>query len=165
MYLISVQFSRNTKKLYDYACDPITLKQVPESLKLYMQDKRVEDVKIKYSTMMPPGKMPPHITKLIILCSNKRGVVKDFDRQSFIKENKEENNMYNNHEYVKKLKEKYLGKAIEILDMDGEPEYTGRTGVVSSVDDMGQLHGRWVGADGRSGSLAVNPECDSIKII
>ena len=49
-----------------------------------------------------------------------------------------------------------IGKKIKILDMEGEIEYTGRVGVVESVDDAGQLHGTW-------GGCAVIPGVDSYE--
>ena len=52
----------------------------------------------------------------------------------------------------------YVGKTIEIIDMKGEPQYEGRTGVVEFVDDIGQLHGTW-------GGCAVIPGEDSFKCI
>lgn len=51
-----------------------------------------------------------------------------------------------------------IGKIIRIIYMDGEPKYTGREGEVTSVDDMGQLHGTW-------GGLAVIPGTDDFEII
>lgn len=51
-----------------------------------------------------------------------------------------------------------IGDIIEIIYMDGEPNYSGRTGEIKSIDDMGQLHGTW-------GGLAVIPESDSFRII
>ena len=51
-----------------------------------------------------------------------------------------------------------VGQKIRIIDMDGEPHYTGREGVITHIDDMGQLHGTW-------GGLAVVPETDSYEII
>lgn len=36
-----------------------------------------------------------------------------------------------------------VGDTIRIIEMQGEPQYTGREGVVRSIDDMGQLHGDW----------------------
>ena len=51
-----------------------------------------------------------------------------------------------------------VGQKIRILEMDGEPHYTGKEGVVKHIDDMGQLHGTW-------GGLAVIPETDSYEII
>ena len=60
-------------------------------------------------------------------------------------------------EEKKNYEERYLNKTIRINYMDGEPNYTGRTGVVRSVDDIGQLHGTW-------GGLAVDPKVDSISL-
>lgn len=37
--------------------------------------------------------------------------------------------------------EHYIGKKIHIINMEGEPQYNGKEGVVNFVDDMGQLHG------------------------
>ena len=51
-----------------------------------------------------------------------------------------------------------IGKIIRIIYMDGEPNYTGREGEVTSVDDMGQLHGTW-------GGLALIPGTDDFEII
>ena len=50
-----------------------------------------------------------------------------------------------------------VGDTIEILNMQGEPEYMGKTGVVELIDDIGQLHGTW-------GGLAVT-EGDTIRVI
>lgn len=51
-----------------------------------------------------------------------------------------------------------IGKIIRIIYMDGEPRYAGREGEVTSIDDMGQLHGLW-------GSLAVIPNVDIFEIV
>lgn len=51
-----------------------------------------------------------------------------------------------------------IGDKIRILDMQGEPAYKGKVGVVESIDDCGQLHGTW-------GGLAVIPQADEIEII
>ena len=51
-----------------------------------------------------------------------------------------------------------VGQKIRIICMEGEPHYTGREGVISHIDDMGQLHGTW-------GGLAVVPETDSYEVI
>lgn len=51
-----------------------------------------------------------------------------------------------------------VGDRIRIVEMKGEPIYSGREGVITSIDDMGQLHGTW-------GGLAVQPENDTIKLI
>ena len=52
----------------------------------------------------------------------------------------------------------YLGKKILIKYMEGEPRYTNRTGIVTHVDDLGQLHGTW-------GGLAAIPNHDLIEIL
>ena len=54
--------------------------------------------------------------------------------------------------------EMLIGKTIKIIRMDGEPQYTGKSGVVKYTDSMGQLHGTW-------GGLAVNPDIDTIEIV
>ena len=51
-----------------------------------------------------------------------------------------------------------VGQKIRIIDMDGEPNYAGREGVITHIDDMGHLHGTW-------GGLAVVPEADSYEFI
>lgn len=51
-----------------------------------------------------------------------------------------------------------VGDTIRINYMCGEPRYTGREGVVRSIDDMGQIHGSW-------GGLAVIAGEDDITII
>lgn len=47
------------------------------------------------------------------------------------------------------LEDRYVGKTIIINEMVDEPQYTGKIGVVTLVDDMEQLHGTW-------GGLALN---------
>ena len=51
-----------------------------------------------------------------------------------------------------------VGDTIRIIDMSGEPHYCGREGVVTHIDDMGQLHGTW-------GGLAVIPGEDAYEVI
>lgn len=51
-----------------------------------------------------------------------------------------------------------VGDTIRIIEMQGEPQYTGREGVVRSIDDAGQLHGDW-------GGLAVIPGEDQFELI
>ena len=51
-----------------------------------------------------------------------------------------------------------VGDKIRIIDMSGEPHYCGRVGVVTHIDDMGQLHGTW-------GGLAVIPGEDSFEVL
>lgn len=38
-----------------------------------------------------------------------------------------------------------VGQRIRIVEMVGEPQYSGRTGEVTHIDDMGQVHGTWGG--------------------
>lgn len=51
-----------------------------------------------------------------------------------------------------------VGDEIEIIYMKGEPHYTGRVGIVKSIDSAGQLHGTW-------GGLAVVPEEDNFRVV
>lgn len=39
----------------------------------------------------------------------------------------------------------HVGDKIRIIYMDGEPRYSGREGYITSIDDLGQLHGTWGG--------------------
>ena len=54
--------------------------------------------------------------------------------------------------------ENLIGKKIRIIEMQGEPQYTNKTGVVEHIDGIGQLHGTW-------GGLAVVPSVDKFEII
>ena len=38
-----------------------------------------------------------------------------------------------------------IGDTIKIIRMEGEPQYADRKGVVTHIDDAGQIHGTWVG--------------------
>lgn len=51
-----------------------------------------------------------------------------------------------------------LGKKIEITYMEGEPQYSGRVGIIKMIDDAGQIHGTW-------GGCAIIPGIDSFKVI
>ena len=51
-----------------------------------------------------------------------------------------------------------IGDKIKIIRMNGEPQYTGKEGIVERIDDAGQIHGSW-------GGCALIPECDTFKII
>lgn len=51
-----------------------------------------------------------------------------------------------------------IGDKIRILYMDGEPQYTGREGIVEKIDDMGQIHTT-------VGGCALIPECDIFEVI
>lgn len=46
------------------------------------------------------------------------------------------------------------GMRIRIIDMAGEPQYSGKEGEILRIDSMGQLHGTW-------GGCAVIPGEDS----
>lgn len=51
-----------------------------------------------------------------------------------------------------------VGDRIRIIEMKGEPQYTGKEGIVTSIDSIGQIHGTW-------GGCAVIPKYDTYKII
>lgn len=51
-----------------------------------------------------------------------------------------------------------IGSKIRIVKMEGEDAYAGRVGVITSIDDEGQIHGTW-------GGLAINPSVDAYEVI
>ena len=51
-----------------------------------------------------------------------------------------------------------IGDKIRIIKMNGEPQYTGREGIVEYIDDFGQIHGTW-------GSCALIVDEDNWEII
>ncbi len=51
-----------------------------------------------------------------------------------------------------------VGDKIRVIEMVGEPDYSGRIGIIQSVDSIGQFHGTW-------GGLAVQPDKDTIELI
>lgn len=51
-----------------------------------------------------------------------------------------------------------VGDKIRIVEMAGEPNYNGRAGVITHIDDIGQLHGDW-------GGLAVHADEDTIELV
>lgn len=51
-----------------------------------------------------------------------------------------------------------IGDKIRIIIMQGEPQYTGREGIVEYIDDAGQIHGTW-------GGCALIPSEDVWEII
>lgn len=51
-----------------------------------------------------------------------------------------------------------VGSKIRIISMEGEDAYAGRVGVVTSIDDEGQIHGTW-------GGLAIIPSVDAYEVI
>jgi hypothetical protein len=56
------------------------------------------------------------------------------------------------------MREVKIGDTLEIIEMEGEPHYTGRVGVVTFIDDKCQIHGTW-------GGCAIIPETDKYKIL
>jgi len=51
-----------------------------------------------------------------------------------------------------------VGDKIRIILMGGEPQYTGAEGVVTNIDDWGQIHGTW-------GGCAIIPDQDIYEIL
>lgn len=51
-----------------------------------------------------------------------------------------------------------VGDLIRIIQMKDEVGYDGRFGIITSIDDAGQLHGTW-------GGLAVLPDADSYILV
>ncbi len=51
-----------------------------------------------------------------------------------------------------------VGDKIKIIKMLGEPNYTGRVGIVEYIDSIGQLHGTW-------GGLAIQEDDDRYIVI
>ena len=51
-----------------------------------------------------------------------------------------------------------VGSTIKIISMAGEPEYTGKVGKITKIDDAGQLHGTW-------GGLALIPGDDKFELV
>ena len=51
-----------------------------------------------------------------------------------------------------------IGKKIRIIEMTGEPQYTGKEGIVERIDDIGQIHGTW-------GGCAIIPEYDEFEVV
>ena len=51
-----------------------------------------------------------------------------------------------------------IGQFVRIINMAGEPQYTGRTGTVKFIDDAGQIHGTW-------GGCAIQPDNDIYEVI
>ena len=51
-----------------------------------------------------------------------------------------------------------VGDFIEIIDMQGEQQYSGRTGYVTHIDAIGQIHGSW-------GGCVLIPNEDSFNVL
>jgi Domain of unknown function (DUF4314) len=56
------------------------------------------------------------------------------------------------------MKSVNIGTKVKIIEMTGEPHYKDKEGVVTHIDDIGQLHGTW-------GGCAIIPEKDTFEII
>ena len=56
------------------------------------------------------------------------------------------------------MKEVKIGDKILIIEMKDEPQYSGRFGVVTHIDDAGQIHGTW-------GGCALIPGIDTYYIL
>ena len=41
------------------------------------------------------------------------------------------------------MDKEHIGDRIKIIHMEGEPHYKDREGVVTHIDDAGQVHGTW----------------------
>ena len=69
---------------------------------------------------------------------------------------------YLNNEYQNELDKVSssieVGDLIRIENMEGEPSYALKEGIVKRIDDLGQIHGTW-------GGLAVDLKSDSITLI
>ena len=51
-----------------------------------------------------------------------------------------------------------VGDKIKIINMAGEPHYKDREGVVTHIDDAGQIHGSW-------GGCALIPKVDAYIVL
>ena len=51
-----------------------------------------------------------------------------------------------------------IGDTIKIIEMKDEPHYKDRIGVVTHIDDAGQIHGTW-------GGCAIIPDIDKYMVL
>lgn len=51
-----------------------------------------------------------------------------------------------------------VGDKIRIIYMEGEPQYEGKAGTVTHIDDAGQIHGTW-------GGCAIIPGVDLYEVV
>lgn len=59
-----------------------------------------------------------------------------------------------------------IGDKIRIIEMVGEPRYENRTGIVTHIDDMGQIHGTWGGCALLPGDSyeVINERSDTVGV-
>ena len=50
-----------------------------------------------------------------------------------------------------------VGDKIRIIQIDDEPLYSGKVGIVEHIDDIGQIHGSW-------GGCALIPGVDQFEV-
>lgn len=51
-----------------------------------------------------------------------------------------------------------VGDKVRIVNMEGEPKYSDTEGIVTNIDDTGQIHGTW-------GGCALIPNIDEFEVI
>ena len=51
-----------------------------------------------------------------------------------------------------------VGQKVVIIEMSGEPQYSGKSGEIKFIDALGQLHGTW-------GGCALIPSEDRFYIV
>ena len=56
------------------------------------------------------------------------------------------------------MNEVKIGDRIKIISMKDEPHYNDREGVVTHIDDAGQVHGTW-------GGCAIIPKIDTYVVL
>lgn len=70
--------------------------------------------------------------------------------------------MFKTRKEVEAIKEKYkVGLKIKTGEVQGEPRYSGLTGVVKNVDDIGQVHTVFTNGS----KLGLDPDIDEIEIL
>ena len=51
-----------------------------------------------------------------------------------------------------------IGDKLKIINMVGESQYTNKEGIVTHIDDIGQIHGTW-------GGCAIILDIDSFEVL
>lgn len=72
-------------------------------------------------------------------------------RMSQTKKNELRKNLAENMQTVR------VGSTVLIYEMVGEPNYSGKSGIVEHIDDIGQIHGTW-------GGCALQAERDTFVV-